>query len=118
VKQTKCFYPYLITGIKALEEIVGVDRKGDEIHEKRSKTEQELRAAGDLWSEHILENAKVGRCCVFDLNVSLVKTSNWYYHLVCHFSGVYYEFHLCSWNSHQWISSNKWFGKSSWNDWI
>ena len=44
--------------IKALEEIVGVDSKGNEIHEKRSKTEQELRSAGDLWSEHILENAK------------------------------------------------------------
>jgi len=44
--------------IKALEEIVGVDTKGNEIHEKRSKTEQELRSAGDLWSEHILENAK------------------------------------------------------------
>ena len=44
--------------IKALEEIVGVDRSGDEIHERRSKTLRELRAAGDLWSEHILENAK------------------------------------------------------------
>lgn len=71
-----------IAGIKALEEIVGVDRQGNEIHEKRSKTEQELRSAGDLWSEHILENAKVGRCCVFVLNVSTVKTSNRYYHLV------------------------------------
>ena len=46
------------------------------IHEKRSKTEQELRAAGDLWSEHILENAKVSRCCVFVLNISLVRTFN------------------------------------------
>ena len=45
-------------GIKALEEIVGVDRKGDEIHEKRSRTELELRATGDLWADHILENAK------------------------------------------------------------
>ena len=76
MKQTKCFYPYLITGIKALEEIVGVDRKGDEIHEKRSKTEQELRAAGDLWSEHILQNAKVGRWCVFAVNVGVGRTSN------------------------------------------
>jgi hypothetical protein len=41
--------------IKALEEIVGVTRDGEEIHERRSKTEKELRAAGDLWSEHILE---------------------------------------------------------------
>ena len=45
-------------GIKALEEIVGVDRKGDVIHEKRSRTELELRATGDLWADHILENAK------------------------------------------------------------
>jgi hypothetical protein len=44
--------------VKALEEIVGVDRKGNEIHEKRSKTERELRSAGDLWAEHVLENAK------------------------------------------------------------
>lgn len=44
--------------ITALEEIVGIDRKGNEIHERRSKTESELREAGDLWSEHILENAK------------------------------------------------------------
>ena len=45
--------------LKALEEIVGVDREGFEIHERRSGTEQALRSAGDLWSEHILENAKV-----------------------------------------------------------
>ncbi|KAL7540954.1 hypothetical protein ACHAXR_010517, partial [Thalassiosira sp. AJA248-18] len=44
--------------ITALEEIVGVDRKGDDIHERRSKTEPELRSAGNLWAEHILENAK------------------------------------------------------------
>ena len=41
--------------IKALEEIVGFDRKGVVIHEVCSKTEQELRSAADLWSEHILE---------------------------------------------------------------
>lgn len=41
--------------IKALEEIVGVDRDGNEIHERRSTSEKELRAVGDLWSEHILE---------------------------------------------------------------
>lgn len=44
--------------IKALEEIVGVDSKGDEIHERRMATEQELRKAGDLWADHILENTK------------------------------------------------------------
>lgn len=44
--------------IKALEEIVGADKEGFAIHEKRSKTEQELRSAGDLWADHILENAK------------------------------------------------------------
>ena len=45
--------------LTALEEIVGVDINGYDIHERRSKTEQELRSAGDLWSEHILENVKV-----------------------------------------------------------
>lgn len=35
-----------------------MDKNGDELHEKRSKTEQELRAAGDLWADHILEGAK------------------------------------------------------------
>mmetsp|Transcript_5059 Transcript_5059/g.10661 ORF Transcript_5059/g.10661 Transcript_5059/m.10661 type:complete len:1565 (-) Transcript_5059:323-5017(-) len=44
--------------LKALEEIVGVDCQGYEIHERRGRTEKELRSAGDLWSEHILENAK------------------------------------------------------------
>ena len=37
---------------------MGIDRYGNEIHEKRMETEQELRSAGDLWAEHILENAK------------------------------------------------------------
>lgn len=45
-------------GLKALEEIVGVDCNGNTVHEKRSKTEQDLRSAGDLWANHILENAK------------------------------------------------------------
>jgi len=44
--------------IKALEDIVGVDKNGNEIHQARSQTERELRSAGDLWAEHILENAK------------------------------------------------------------
>ena len=44
--------------IKALERIVGVDRNGVEVHELLKQTPDELRAAGDLWSEHILENAK------------------------------------------------------------
>jgi hypothetical protein len=46
-------------GLKALEDIVGVDCKGNAIHEKRSNTERELRSAGDQWANHILENAKV-----------------------------------------------------------
>lgn len=45
--------------ISALEEIVGVDSKGHEIHERRGTTEQELRGAGNLWADHVLENAKV-----------------------------------------------------------
>jgi len=39
----------------ALEEIVGVKRG---VHYSVSKKEQELRATGDVWAEHILENAK------------------------------------------------------------
>lgn len=45
--------------IKALERIVGIDRKGNEVHGKLLDAERELRAAGDVWAEHILENAKV-----------------------------------------------------------
>ena len=40
---------------KALEEICGVDGEGSKAY---SATEKELRSAGDLWAEHILENAK------------------------------------------------------------
>lgn len=45
--------------VLALEEIVGRDRYGKRIHEDRRGVERELRSAGDLWSEHILENVKV-----------------------------------------------------------
>ena len=45
--------------IKALEDIVGRDRNGTRIHKDRRKEEIQLRAAGNLWSEHILENVKV-----------------------------------------------------------
>lgn len=51
-------------GLKTLEEIVGVDVKGVEIHEIRRKTERELRSAGDLWANHILEVVKVGNNAV------------------------------------------------------
>lgn len=44
--------------IKSLERIVGVDREGNEVHELLKQTEEELRNAGDVWAEHILENAK------------------------------------------------------------
>ena len=44
--------------IRTLERLVGIDRKGMEMHELLRNTEEELRDAGDLWSEHILENAK------------------------------------------------------------
>lgn len=47
-----------VENIKALERIVGVDRKGDQMHDLLLRKEAELRAAGDVWSEHILENAK------------------------------------------------------------
>ena len=51
--------------LKTLEEIVGVDCIGNEVHESRTITEQELRSAGDLWANHILENAKVSRTKLF-----------------------------------------------------
>ena len=43
--------------IHALTGIVG-GRGFDDIPERAGGTERELRAAGDLWAEHILENAK------------------------------------------------------------
>ena len=43
--------------IHALTEIVG-GRDFDDIPEKASGTERELRAGGDLWADHILENAR------------------------------------------------------------
>jgi hypothetical protein len=45
-------------GVTSLERIVGVDRNGNSVHELHKQTVEELRAAGDIWSEHILENAK------------------------------------------------------------
>ncbi len=47
-----------VDNIKALERIVGMDRKGTKLHDKLLQKEAELREAGDVWSEHILENAK------------------------------------------------------------
>jgi len=50
--------------LRALEEIVGVRstvrvRVSYQVHEKPSATEMDLRAAGDVWSEHVLEGVKV-----------------------------------------------------------
>ena len=42
--------------IMALEGIVGVDRKGRA--DPEAPTMKSLRSAGDLWSEHVLENVK------------------------------------------------------------
>eukprot|EP00957_Ditylum_brightwellii_P212052 15366905-Ditylum_brightwellii.AAC.1 len=46
--------------IQALESIVGVDAHGDELHcgAGGGTTTIELIKAGDIWAEHILENAK------------------------------------------------------------
>ena len=44
-----------IENIEALESIVGVDARGNKID---SEVEKETRRLGDIWSEHILENAK------------------------------------------------------------
>lgn len=41
--------------ISALEDITGTSRCGEAL---KDATECQLRAAGDIWSEHILENAK------------------------------------------------------------
>jgi hypothetical protein len=43
--------------IAALTETVSVNRQGHE-QDIMSETEKELRAAGDLWADHILENVK------------------------------------------------------------
>ncbi len=80
-------------GLKTLEEIVGVDVKGDEIHEIRRKTERELRSAGDLWANHILEVAKVGNNTVSfsGMQYSLSRQILTPHYFVL---GVYYELHL------------------------
>jgi hypothetical protein len=44
--------------IGALENIVGVDRTGKRFEGNGSHTEKTLRAAGQLWSDHVLENAR------------------------------------------------------------
>ena len=43
--------------IEALTEIVGVNRMGYEL-DRKPATELSLRRAGDLWADHILENAR------------------------------------------------------------
>ena len=45
-------------GIAALERITGVDRYGIAVHKSLNETEDELRGAGNRWSEHILEVVK------------------------------------------------------------
>jgi hypothetical protein len=44
--------------IDALEHIVGVNKNSDKVPLSESRTEAQLRDAGDVWAEHILENAK------------------------------------------------------------
>jgi hypothetical protein len=44
--------------IEALSEIVGVNEHGVTLHHKAARTEAELRAAGDVWADHILEVAR------------------------------------------------------------
>lgn len=45
-------------GITALERIIGVDRYGIAVNKSLNETEDELRGAGNRWSEHILEVVK------------------------------------------------------------
>jgi hypothetical protein len=44
--------------IDALTDIVGVTRKGWVMDNKDGCSEKELREAGDIWAEHVLENVK------------------------------------------------------------
>jgi hypothetical protein len=44
--------------VDALVEIVGVDEYGDKADFIEERSEKKLRSAGDLWAEHILENAR------------------------------------------------------------
>jgi hypothetical protein len=46
------------SNIRALMDIVGADEKGVPLQDDVSCKERELRAAGDIWSEHILENVR------------------------------------------------------------
>lgn len=44
--------------LDAMCEIIGVSSTGETLVDGPSKTAKELRAAGNLWAEHVLENAK------------------------------------------------------------
>lgn len=44
--------------VAALEDIVGTDVYGNPVADKEGSAEIDLRKAGDLWSDHILENAR------------------------------------------------------------
>jgi len=44
--------------LHALEEIVGLDYFGNKITKDQASAEQELRHAGRVWADHILENAR------------------------------------------------------------
>ena len=44
--------------ITALEYITGTDRSGDELPPELKQVEEQLRDAGNLWSDHVLENAR------------------------------------------------------------
>lgn len=44
--------------VSALEDIVGTDVYGNPLTDKEGLVESDLRKAGDLWSDHILENAR------------------------------------------------------------
>ena len=46
------------SNIRALVDIVGADEKGVPLNDDVPRKERELRAAGDIWSEHILENVR------------------------------------------------------------
>jgi len=61
--------------IAALEDIVGFTDKGEPVNEQDSTTETDLRQAGDVWADHVLE---VARAYIFTgLYIFATVTTGW-----------------------------------------
>jgi hypothetical protein len=59
--------------IDALCEIISVNASGESFTGDMSKTAVQLRAAGDLWAQHILENAKAYIVTFFYIFVTVIS---------------------------------------------